>query len=149
MFVSLDFTHTLPAYVKFFISQYPKPFFSSHLCLSSQYIKLPWLLKYDRYCFNCYKYYMINTILIDKNAEQHQSWPLGSSLGLHLYIQLLTTTFCLLPSNQFLSHWTVHPSSLYLSNLHIRKWCGIIISIFFLFFLYRKAPPYLLIHISH
>jgi len=45
----------------------------------------------------------------------------GQSIGnMHLDIEPLTTTLWLRPSNQFLSHQTVHPSNLYFSNLERR-----------------------------
>jgi len=49
-------------------------------------------------------------------------WKTQLITTLYLDTEPLTTTLWLLPSNQFLTHWMLHPSSPYLFNLKIRIW---------------------------
>ena len=52
--------------------------------------------------------------------------PLGTPLvtSLHLDMVPFNTSFCVRPSNQFLTYWIVRLSSPYLSNVVIRMWWG-------------------------
>ena len=62
--------------------------------------------------------------MLKSTSPKTDPWGTPLVTGLYLNIEPLITTLCLLLSNQFLIHWTVHPSNPYLSNLERRMWWG-------------------------
>ena len=70
--------------------------------------------------------HLAKSLMKKLNSTGPSTDPWGTPLvtGVHLDIELLTTTLCQRLSNQFLSHRTDHPSNPYLSNLERRTLSG-------------------------
>jgi len=82
--------------------------------------------------------------ILNSTGPSTDPWGTPLVTGLHLDIEPLTATLWLRPSNQFLTHRTVHPSNPWLSNLERRMLWGTVWKGFTLkYFIYRIIDNYI------